>query len=166
MKTALIIGRFQPFHLGHLKLIEIVADNVDKLIIGIGSSQEGNTKENPFTADERRAMIENSINIKIPYEIIPIPDVNDDKVWVSHVKKLVPEFHVVYTNGELERKLFKDAGIRVVSTGIFNRDQYSGTEIRRRMISRERWEHLIPKGTAEIIKKIGGIERIKRLYNS
>lgn len=146
-----------------MKLIEIAADNVDKLIIGIGSSQEGNTKENPFTADERRAMIENSINIKIPYEIIPIPDVNDDKVWVSHVKKLVPEFHVVYTNGELERRLFKDAGIQVVSTGIFNRDLYSGTEIRRRILAGEEWKKLVPDGTLNVMEKINGEERIRKL---
>ncbi len=165
MKTALIIGRFQPFHLGHLKLIEIAANNVDKLIIGIGSSQEGNTKENPFTANEREKMIKNSVNIKIPYEIIPIPDVNNDKIWVSHVKKLLPEFNVVYTNGKLERNLFSDAGIEVRSTEIFNRDMYSGTEIRRRMVSGENWEYLVPKGTAETIKRIGGVERVKGLYS-
>lgn len=165
MKTGLIIGRFQPFHLGHLKLIEIAANNVDKLIIGIGSSQEGNTKENPFTANEREEMIKNSVNIKIPYEIIPIPDVNNDKIWVSHVKKLLPEFHVVYTNGKLERNLFSNAGIEVRSTEIFNRDMYSGTEIRRRMVSGENWEYLVPKGTAHIIRKISGVERVKVLYS-
>ncbi len=163
-KTALIIGRFQPFHLGHLKLIEIAADNSEKLIIGIGSSQESNTKENPFTADERKEMIENSVNIRILCEIIPIPDINNDKIWVSHVKKLVPEFHVVYTNGELERRLFKDAGIDVVSTGIFNRNLYSGTEIRRRIASGKEWEHLVPEGTSAIIKKVGGVERVRGLY--
>lgn len=164
MKIALIIGRFQPFHLGHLKLIEIAAEEADKLIIGIGSSQESNTKENPFTAGERRDMIKNSISIKIPYEIVKIPDINNDRLWVAHVKKLVPEFNVVYTNGELERGLFRGVGIQVVSTGIFNRDMYSGTEIRRRMVYGEEWEHLVPKGTAEAIRKIGGVERVKRLY--
>jgi len=163
MKTALIIGRFQPFHLGHLKLIEVAAENSDRLIIGIGSSQESNTRENPFTSDERKEMIENSLNIKIPYEIVPIPDINNDKLWVSHVKKLVPEFDAVYTNGELERRLFKEAGIQVVSTRIFNRDRHSGTEIRRRILSGEKWEDLIPEGTLKVIKRVKGVERIKSI---
>jgi nicotinamide-nucleotide adenylyltransferase len=163
MKTSLIIGRFQPFHLGHLKLIEIAAENSDRLVIGIGSSQEGNTRENPFTSDERKEMIKNSLSIKIPYEIIPIPDINNNKLWVPHVKKLVPEFDAVYTNGELERRLFKDAGIPVVSTRIFNRDYYSGTEIRRRILSGEKWEDLVPKGTSSLIKRIKGVERIRSI---
>lgn len=165
MTTGLIIGRFQPFHFGHLKLIETAEKNLDKLIIGIGSSQFSHTKENPFTAEERKRMLEESLNAdeSQKFQIIPIPDVNNDKIWVSHVRKLVPEFQVVYTNGALERKLFSDAGIEVKSTQIFNRDNYSGTEIRRRILEGEDWKELVPKGTLKVIEEINGEERIRKL---
>ena len=39
MKRAFYIGRFQPFHLGHYSVITSIAEEVDELIIGIGSAQ-------------------------------------------------------------------------------------------------------------------------------
>ncbi len=161
--TALMIGRFQPFHNGHVKLIEFAEEEVDKIIIGIGSSQESHTWENPFTAEERRKMIERSLKTFQRYEIIEIPDVNNDKIWISHVKRIVPEFQVVYTNGELEIKLFREAGFEVRTTPLFSRDLYSGTEIRRRMAEGEKWERLIPQGTIDVIKEVDGVRRIREL---
>ena len=57
MKKGLILGRFQPFHLGHLNVINEVIKEGLLPIIGIGSSQEGNTVNNPFTSKERIEMI-------------------------------------------------------------------------------------------------------------
>jgi len=161
--TALIIGRFQPFHLGHVRLLEEAAKEADHIIIGIGSSQEGRTRNNPFTAAERREMIERSVKIKKKYSVYEIPDVNDDKRWISHVEKIASKFDVVYTNGELERTLFAKAGYRVHATGLFNRDRYSGTEIRRRILAGEKWEDLVPEGTLKVMEDINGAGRVKSL---
>ena len=57
MSTALFIGRFQPFHEGHLDAVkQILAEN-EQVIIGIGSSQESGTSRNPFDAQQRTEMI-------------------------------------------------------------------------------------------------------------
>jgi len=161
--TALIVGRFQPFHNGHVKLIDWAAEEVDKIIIAIGSSQESHTWENPFSAEERRRMIERSLKTLYRYEIIEVPDVNDDRIWVSHVKRIAPEFQVVYTNGELEIRLFREAGFEVRTTPLFSRDLYSGTEIRRRIANGERWERLVPQGTIDVIREVDGVRRIREL---
>lgn len=47
-KTALFVGRFQPFHLGHLKVIKDILKKNDFIVIAIGSSDEKNTDKNPF----------------------------------------------------------------------------------------------------------------------
>ena len=55
---ALFIGRFQPFHKGHLKIIQQASETYDQILVGIGSSQYSHTVDNPFTAEERTEMIE------------------------------------------------------------------------------------------------------------
>ena len=57
IEIALILGRFQPFHLGHLELIRAVNNRYEKIIIAVGSAQEKGTAENPFDKDERKNMI-------------------------------------------------------------------------------------------------------------
>ncbi len=162
MQRALIIGRFQPFHIGHLRLIEFAARDVDSIIIGIGSSQESNTKKNPFSAAERRRMIENSLS-GIKFEIFDIPDISNNELWVSHVRKIVPEFDSVYTNAKLERRLFREAGCKVRETPFFNRGNYSGTEIRGRILAGEHWKSLVPEGTLKVMEETKGEERIRKL---
>ena len=72
---ALFIGRFQPFHNGHLKVIQNSINLYDEVIIGIGSAQYSNTTDNPFTAEERKLMIERSLKKAGfgNYKIILIP---------------------------------------------------------------------------------------------
>ena len=79
MKKALILGRFQPLHLGHLNIIHEVMKEGLLPIIGIGSSQEGNTANNPFTSKERMEMIITIMDgLGTAYEIYNIPDINDN----------------------------------------------------------------------------------------
>ena len=171
-KTALLIGRFQPLHSGHIKVIEEIAKDFNEIIIGIGSSQESHTQKNPFTAGERLTMLKNSLdslknrnnNFKnFNYLIIPIPDVNNNSIWVSHVISLTPEFDVVYTRNKLVTRLFKEAGFVVRRQGLYDRGRHEGTEIRRKIFEGEGWEELVPGEAAEVIRKIGGVERIREL---
>ena len=170
--TALIIGRFQPFHLGHLKLIKCIENSSDvkRLIICIGSSQFKNTKENPFSSSERKEMIENSLKgiIKIPYEIFEIPDIGDDEKWVSWVESIIGKrFDVVYANSEWVESLFKEKGYRVRKTKLFNKEKFSGTEIRKKILNGDdEWKKLVPEGTLKVIEKVRGKERIKKIYHS
>jgi nicotinamide-nucleotide adenylyltransferase len=159
-----IIGRFQPFHNGHLNVIKKVSKEVDELIIGIGSAQKSHTLDNPFTAGERIMMITKTLkNFEFPYYVIPIKDIDFNAVWVSYVEALTPPFDVVYSGNSLVRELFEERGYAVKKPEMFNRKEYSGTEIRRRMLNGEKWEHLVPKDVAEVIKEIRGVERLIRL---
>ena len=109
MTRGLFIGRFQPFHLGHLNDIKNALKEVDELVIGVGSSDEKHTKDNPFTVKERIEMMDLVLpnNDIQNYTVFPIPDFHDDKRWVEHIETLVPEFDLVYTGNKWTEKCFK-----------------------------------------------------------
>jgi len=165
---ALYIGRFQPYHLGHHAVIKEIASKADEVIIVIGSAQRSHELENPFTAGERYLMISKSLrdNGISNFYIVPILDVNWNAVWVSHVESLMPPVDVVFTNNPLIARLFKERGYEVQAPLLFNRKEYSGSEIRRRMMNNESWEVLVPKAVAEVIKETNGISRMKTLARS
>jgi len=52
--NGLLIGRFQPFHLGHLEALKFASSKVDNLWLGLGSSNKSIEKSNPFSAEERK----------------------------------------------------------------------------------------------------------------
>lgn len=160
----LFIGRFQPFHLGHLKAIEYALEGVDELVVGIGSSQYSHTSENPFTAEERKRMIVESLPKTGKYVVVEIPDVHNDGIWVQHVVKNAPEFQIVYTSGLLEGKLFRKAGFHVKKIPFFSRSEYSATNIRSKIRAGDNsWTKLVPEGTRRVIEEVGCVERIKKL---
>ena len=162
MKRGLFVGRFQPFHLGHLSDIKNALEEVDELIIGIGSSNEEYTKENPFTVKERVEMINLVLavnNIK-KYVVFTIPDVHDDKKWVKHIETLVPEFDVVYTGNKWTERCFKEAS-KIKKVKILK--GISSTIIRNKILQNQNWENLVPKGVVDYISRIKGIGRIKRI---
>jgi nicotinamide-nucleotide adenylyltransferase len=162
----LFIGRFQPYHLGHHEVVKRILEEVDELIIGIGSAQESHSIENPFTAGERVLMISRALDelgVRKKVYIIPLEDIYINSLWVAHVCSMVPPFDVVYTNNPLVYRLFKEAGFRVLKPAMVNRTEYHGTEIRRKMLEGEDWEKYLPKAVVEVIREIRGIERIREI---
>jgi len=160
------IGRFQPYHYGHHEVIKNVIEKVDELIIGIGSAQESHELENPFTAGERILMISSALDelgIKKRVYIIPLEDIYRNSLWVSHVCSMVPPFQVVFSNNPLVVRLFLEAGFKVFHTSMYNREEFQGTEIRRRMLEGEEWESLVPPSVVEIIREIDGLKRIREI---
>ncbi|MEM2953820.1 MAG: nicotinamide-nucleotide adenylyltransferase [Candidatus Bathyarchaeia archaeon] len=170
VKRGLFVGRFQPFHLGHLTVVKEILKEVDELVIVVGSAQYSHRIDNPFTTGERlvmirRALEEAGIDCKRIW-IVPVPDIHIHMVWVSAVEGYTPRFKTVYSNEPLTRRLFTEAGYEVKSIRYHKRKVYSATEIRKRILKGENWEELVPKSVAEFIKEIGGVERLKDLTKS
>ncbi len=160
----LFIGRFQPLHLGHISIIEHVVDEVEGLIVCIGSAERSFLLGDPFTAGERMEMlIRTAADRGWTGRLIPIPvrDINRYPVWVSHVVSLCPPFDIVYTNSPLTIRLFREAGYQVRSTPIVDRSLYSGENIRRLMVGGGQWRSLVPDPVAVYIDEIGGEKRLK-----
>ncbi|WP_423792995.1 nicotinamide-nucleotide adenylyltransferase [Methanocaldococcus indicus] len=160
----LVVGRFQPFHKGHLNVILDISKRVDELIIVVGSAEKSHTLENPFTAGERIEMIYETLKkYDLNYLIIPIKDIEYNSIWVSYLESLLPKFNIIYSGNPLVRVLFRERGYKVEKPIMFNRNEYSGKEIRRRMLNDEDWESLVPGEVVKIIKRVNGVERLKEL---
>lgn len=167
VKRALFVGRFQPIHKGHVKVINDVLKQVDELVIVIGSAQYSHRADDPFTSGERLTMIRKAlesedISIKRCW-IIPVPDVHIHMMWVAEIIGYTPKFDLVYTNEPLTRRLFIEAGFKVRSVPFHKRKIYSATEIRERILSNGSWEELVPESVSQFINEIKGIERIQDL---
>ena len=92
-KIGLYVGRFQPFHRGHLNVVLEALNHCDKLIIAIGSAQESGTKKNPFTFELRKELIRRSLWGKgsqcIIIGINDRTEVKDDEGWGEYLIKEV-----------------------------------------------------------------------------
>ncbi len=164
INRAFYIGRFQPYHIGHHSVLDSIACEVYEFIVWIGSAQRSHEPENPFTAGERVVMVSRSLkDLGIDYYVIPIEDIQRNAVWVSHVRSMTPYFDLAYTNNPLVFRLFEEAGVQVKRSPMHQRDVYSGTIIRKKILSGEDWAHLVPDAVAETIDKIGGVERIREI---
>lgn len=161
------IGRFQPYHEGHHHMVAEIADEVDELVLGIGSAGDSHTERNPFTAGERIMMVTKAlVDVDIVTYAVPIEDLDRNSVWVSHVQSMCPAFDVAYSNNPLVIQLFHEAGVEVRRSPMFRREVLEGTDIRDKMIADEGWQKLLPDAVVEVIEEIDGIERLQRVSAS
>jgi len=164
---ALFVGRFQPFHYGHLHAIRTILKEVDQLVIIVGSAQMSHEPDNPFTAGERIEMIRAALDAagveRDRYMLIPITDAPAHRVWVAQVESQTPRFDIVYSNHPLTRRLLIEAGYEVRGIKMFRREAYEATEIRRRILEGEDWRELVPEEVHRIVQEIDGENRIRDL---
>ena len=163
----LYVGRFQPFHLGHLEAIQRVLKETEEAVIVIGSAQYSHNINNPFTAGERLVMIRRAlIEADVDYSrvwIVPVPDVHLHMLWVAALEGYTPRFKIVYSNESLTRRLFMEAGYKVKSIRFYDRKDYNSTLVREKMLKGDSWTSLVPKSVAEFITEIDGVNRLRDL---
>ncbi len=170
MKRGLYIGRFQPFHKGHLNSLKWCSDKVDELIIAVGSSDKSFELRNPFTAGERIEIIRENIITEIKEKrdkiiLIPVPDVGVHLLWTYNIDLLVPRYNTVFTNDPFTSMLYKERGVEIIHPDLISREVMSATEVRHRIASDKNWQELVPTPTIKLINEIEGVDRVKNLYN-
>ena len=160
-----LIGRFQPFHLGHLEAVNFALSKVDQLYIGIGSSNKSNELRNPFTADERNQMIKSSLDeiIMQRVSLYNIPDVDDHSKWTESIDKIIPKYDIVFSNDDFTHRLYEENTKKIISVALKSREDLSGTNIRRLIQYDGNWKDLVPNGTKNILLKIDAKNRLKDL---
>lgn len=161
----LFLGRFQPMHLGHLAVLQRLAQAHDEVVVAIGSANVSHTPINPFTGGERVEMVHGAVqdaglrNVLV----LPIPDIGRNTLWVSHVESLVPRFRVFYTNNPLPARLFRERGHAVAPAPFHQRETFEGTRIRHMMLAGDEWMDLVPPAVARVVRESKGLERMRDL---
>lgn len=151
---ALYIGRFQPFHLGHLDAVKQILSSESSVIIAIGSAQYSSTETNPYTFELRKKIIESSlIEADISEEkfiVLPLDDIHDDAKWCDYVDATLPPYGNVYTGSPITKSLYEaQKKHSVISLEL--RLPISSTEIRRKIKSGEEWKNMVPGSCYRII---------------
>ena len=87
--TLVFIGRFQPFHNGHFKVIQRAFELANQVIVLIGSTNQSRSLRNPFTYDEREDVIYSALGHNPGLDVFPIKDIYNDTLWVEQVQAIV-----------------------------------------------------------------------------
>ena len=177
-------GRFQPFHNGHKAVIDKALENADEVVIVIGSSFQARSTKNPFTFEERKAMIESVYKDQFNYsgpqgrnktprvKIVGVMDYPyDDNAWVSAVQGAVDRVLALNGWSDYPPKVglighSKDSSSYYLKifpkwrdhVEVENVDSINATDIRNALFEREYSEQktfgLMPNSAAEVLKKI------------
>ena len=166
----LMMGRFQPFHIGHLDLARQILNECDEVIIAITSSQFNYLEKDPFTAGERIEMIRNSLKDSdldaSRCIVLPIENQFNIATWSSYLKSMLPNFEKVYSGNEYVKMLLADSNIEVIKPVFLDRPKYNATKIREMIIADQNWEDLVPKPVYDFIQKINGKHRLEIISKS
>lgn len=97
-KTAVMIGRLNPPHIGHIRVINKALAESETLVMFLGSANVVNEK-NPFTFEERKSFLEANFSREIASKkliISSLDDVGNNALWTENlwkkVKTLVSDF--------------------------------------------------------------------------
>ncbi|MDG7044776.1 MAG: nicotinamide-nucleotide adenylyltransferase [Nitrososphaerota archaeon] len=167
MNTGLFVGRFQPFHNGHMKAIEYSIERSDRLIVCVGSAQKNHEADNPFTAGERIEMVWRVLahgNLKKPVLITAVDDVQNHELWLAHLESYLPQFNDVFSNDPMTELLVRESSHKIINVPLVDREELMATVIRSKMAKGERWKQLVPTAVYDyLVNEIDGENRVKFL---
>ncbi len=91
---AVLIGRLQPFHMGHQDLIrKALRSKAEHVIVLIGSANTPRSFKNPWSFAERKRMITLSFTDQVEAKRIriePLPDVpGNDDLWLANARAAI-----------------------------------------------------------------------------
>jgi nicotinamide-nucleotide adenylyltransferase len=148
-----ILGRWQPVHLGHRAALHALCSQFDQVLVGIGSSNIHDYR-NPFTLSEVTEMLHLTLASYTNYALVPIEDTPDDEAWCRNAIALFgkPEYFV--TDNPYVASLLSDKFPLAHPAQFIPEEQkilVSGTVVRRELARGNRWAVLVPDEIAEFI---------------
>lgn len=155
MTSCVFPGRFQPFHNGHLMVIKGMVKLCNRVIIVIGSAQHSGTDDNPYSAEDRKEMIQRTLQAedlipKYDIEFREVEDMKDDEKWTEAICQACGEISTVWTGDEHTKRCFTEKGMEVKEIVLV--PGISGEDIRAKIKDKDNsWTQQVP---AEVMKFI------------
>ncbi len=162
-KKVVFVGRFQPFHNGHLEAIKWILKQANEVYIAIGSMQEFGQTENPLDFPAREEMIEAALKeAKITdYKIFGLPDFENDAAWIKkllEITGLKAEKTVLVSLNDWVVSCAKKIGIEAFDQPVFC-DNLSATQVRQTIFAGFDWQKLVPSAARGYLKD-NGLDKI------
>jgi len=97
--TIMLIGRFQPLHSAHLEIIKRCTALTDQLVVVVGSANQPRTYKNPFTFEERAAMIRAATaGLSMRVYVEPnIDTIYNDQAWAVRIQGIHSKYQCLGT---------------------------------------------------------------------
>ena len=91
--TAILIGRFEPVHHGHLALLRQALERAPQAIVIMGSAWQARSPKNPFAWTERQAMLLDALPApeRARVTVLPVRDHYNEARWVAAVRQAVAQ---------------------------------------------------------------------------
>lgn len=165
VNNSLLLGRFQPFHKGHLDAVKQIFERFpsDFLFLGLGSMDADFHPQNPFTASERIAMIFATLDeagiSRDRYNIFSIPDIHRNALYPAFVVNLLPPFSRLFSGSPLLRQIFLEQSTLEVHS-LESRVEISATLIREKIKKEEDISNLVPSAVSSFLSGINARERL------
>lgn len=159
-ERAAFVGRFQPYHVGHHRVIEEYRPQYDEFVIVVGSAETARTPSNPLTADERERILR---ACQSDVELRRLADEDRGEAgyvtWARRLESLSDADIVISRNALVIRLVREYTTARIVQQTLHDPDRFSGTEVRRRIRADEDWEELVPACARDVIADLQAIIR-------
>jgi nicotinamide-nucleotide adenylyltransferase len=162
-------GRFNPVHKGHMAQLMACAKRVDRLIVAVGGAEHKNEKRNPFSGSERVKMIKAYMKEKgLDTNKIRVVAVKDGRSFdesVDNLFKACGKIDVVFMTRSYPRAKVLERKAKVELHPLKGRAWgMSATRIRNAIAHGRSWESFTGKSVVALIKRLNGIERIRKAY--
>jgi nicotinamide-nucleotide adenylyltransferase len=148
-----MIARWQPVHKGHVPILHALCAQSTHALIGIGSSNKHNLR-NPFTLEERTAMLHLVLTRWDNYTLIPVPDLDDGPRWRDLVKGLFTSLDLFVTDNPYVFSLLEDEYKLMRPIELIHEKEkipINGRAVRQAMASNHSWEEFVPTEIADYI---------------
>ena len=157
MQTPIFPGHFQPFHNGHLMVIQGMMKAFGTAVIVIRESLDPHGSDQPFSVDERREMISAALLAAdiMDAMIVSVKDSPSEDAWAAHVLDAAgnPGEPMVWSGDENVRTIFEKKGI--ATKKIVPVPGIVGKDIRKMMdIGDRRWRSKVPAGAMDTIENV------------
>ena len=159
------VMRAQPFHIGHIKLLNAMLQNCAHVTIILGSIQEQGTKRNPFNYTTRKKMLQNHYRTSADYvrlQIVGLADIHNSENWSAYVLDFIektfpnlPKPDVYYAGSQYDAEWFKSAVPHIEIIDRNNPDfPYVSASMIREMIAfaDSRWKKFVPAENHALIE--------------